>query len=697
MNMPLSGGRMAANTETEGPKQNGETVTVSGDRPAVAFAPGDFMDRTFLGGTSLAARISLFVLIGLGCLALGGFGLFRAYQDLGAAQRHAASAHELVNLVDRVEATAWRIRAEGMLMKQNAPENNPPSQAAIESHITKAIKLGRVLDDIYTRFNTPALGEHITTVREAIAQYAEAYGAIAAKREPTGPASNADLAKAVQEAARSLQDRLGEVNILSLSKTVADMREAEVAFIKKGQAGSLISIANGQNGFNRLLKMVPLNETDTADLKKLMETYQRRLTAYAKGRLSTPNGSGRLNEIFSYMIPSVNALKQYADQQLVARIGDDTRVRDKYMTLLAAGGTGLLLMILLSGTIILRSIIGPVTAAAESGRRITGGQDDAVVWGLGNEDETGDVARALSVLKLRLSEIVPIRERLEKAKSEAERGRAATEEAAWLRHDLESMKAELARGQAAVDEVELLHKVIEAMRSDFQESAAMNSRAATNPPEEIARDPESKPANQQVAPPSLDTISEISQQVAQSSLNVTAAAEEAERTGTLIRNLNDASKRIGGIEGLIKTIGEQADLLWVGAPGGDTDETAPSSNLVMFTQDPRGDDAQASPPRMGHSEMESSIGRRFDIIRATASQTTWALRDINGVVLEARSLALAIAQTSSAEALNVTTDLLEQSENLRFMLDSLVHKMRDQLFDGESIENQLGRDDKDVS
>ncbi|HER26733.1 MAG TPA: HAMP domain-containing protein [Rhodospirillales bacterium] len=683
---------MVENMRSESTEQNDETLADSKTGPAAAFAPGDFMDRTFLGGTGLSARISLFVLIGLACLAAGGIGLFKAYQDLGATGRQLVVADNLSHRVEAVEAAAWRLRAEGIQIK---PNGDP---GTTEAHVAKALELGRLLDDMYNRFETATLGELITTVREAIAQYAEAYDAGPGDPPKVNAAKNADQAAAVRTAGRHLQDRLGTVNILSLSKTISDMRLAETAFIKDGQAGSLISVANSQDAFYRLMKMVPLSDADSTDLATLMEIYQTALTEYAKGRIKVPDGSGRLSEIFSYMTSNIAALKDYADRRLAASIASDTKLRKFYLPLIASGGAGLLLVVLLAGAFILRSITGPFAAAAEAGKNIAAGKD-VVVWGLGNDDETGDVARAFSALKLRLGEIVSLRERLEKTRSEAERGRAATEEAAWLRHDLESMKAELAKGQAALDEVELLHKVIEAMRSDFKENAEAARVETELGSEKLAIEASAEaPQQPTVESPGMDSISEISRQVAESSQNVTAAAAEAERTGTLIRNLNDVSRRITGIEKYIKTIGEQADLLWVGAPG-EGDGSQGASNLVMFSPDQHSADGSASGP--DRPDMESSIGRRFDVIRATASQTTWALRDINGVIIEARNVALTIAQTTSAEALHVTTDLLEQSETLRFMLDSLVHKMHDQLFDGEEIPESLDKpvdqDDQDVS
>jgi len=671
--------------DSEGPKQGGKAVPVADRDPAPTFAPGDFMGRTFMGGIKLSGRTGLFVVIGLVCLAIGGAGLFRAQQDLAATQRQLAKSYELASKVDTVGLTAWQIRAEGISLRHRTPGN---TTEAAEAHITKAIELGHLLDEMYTDADNAAADEHITTVREAVAQYAEAYSALAGGAPQPNPVNASDMARGLRNAADNLQNRLVEVNIVSLTKIVADMRLAEAAFIKTGNASHLIAINDAQSDFVRLLPTVPLTEAEAADLETLMQTYQNRLTEYAKTKLTAPDNTARLDEIFAYMTSSIDALKAYSGQRLAASLRKETRVRDFYLPLIASIGAALLLIVLLAGTFILGSITGPVAAAAQAGRRIAEGDIDVIVWGLGNDDETGDIAKAFSILKVRLGEIAAIRESVEKAKSEAERGRAATEEAAWLRHDLESMKAELVKGQAAITEVTLLHKVIEAMRSEHRESAALASDANDRALREAKERPTEAAPGQETENPDLNTISQISQQVAQSSQSVTAAAEEAERTGTLIRSLNDAFKRVDDIEPLIKSIGEQADLLWV-SPAGDGHGEPPSGgDLVTFTPDQRGDEEGASGMRM-----ESSISRRFDIIRATASQMTWALRDINGVILEARNLALTIAQTTSAEALDVTTDLLEQSENLRYMLDSLVHKMRDQLFD-EATESD-GQTDPD--
>jgi len=134
----------------------------------------------------------------------------------------------------------------------------------------------------------------------------------------------------------------------------------------------------------------------------------------------------------------------------------------------------------------------------------------------------------------------------------------------------------------------------------------------------------------------------------------------------LIRNLSDASGKIGAIESLIALIGEQSDMLVINAP-----PQNPDTNLVILNGDARSNGDTNS----------DAIAQRFEAIRAAASKANWAVRDIGALIRDSRDVALDIARLSSSEALEVTTDLLQQSENLRGMLDNLVNKMQDQITD----------------
>jgi len=219
------------------------------------------------------------------------------------------------------------------------------------------------------------------------------------------------------------------------------------------------------------------------------------------------------------------------------------------------------------------------------------------------------------------------------------------------------------KGKEALAEVALLRKIIDATADNIgQHQIPENGDAQmVSSPDDLAPQPQSAPQEL-----TLDSISSISRKVAQSSESVTAATDEAERTGTLIRNLSDAGEKIGAIEGLIAAIGEQADMLVVNAP-----EQGPDINLVILNGD----------VDRGEQGRPDGVTRRFDAIRSAAGQATWAIRDIASLLKESKEVALTLARMSSTEALEVTTDLLQQSENLRGMLDKLVNRMQDQISD----------------
>jgi methyl-accepting chemotaxis protein len=626
----------------------------------------DFHDRTFMGGIGLATRTSLFVIFGLVVLGCAGLGLFFVDRELAKADDSLKQAVELDAFAAEIERDVWRIRAEsGELSKRMASRKFPTSDAEIaatQEHVALANGVGQRLDELYQRPDSVPIGEQVSTLREAVAQYMEQYDK-SSKEEGAPEPDLTGRESSLRQSLHAISKILADVNILSLNETMTEIRVATTEFIESGAGRDLIAIENNQNEFVRLLNSVPIAEEDKTALRQGLTTLTFTLTAYAKVRVVRDHSRDRLEEIVSYMTPSVDVITEFTGHNLVQIEAQRQSLRHDFRIYIAAGVAGSILFILLFGILVMRSVSGPAIAAGEAARKLKTGNTDIVVLGLGNEDETGDIARAFWDLKGRLAEANKLRDTMKKAKAEAERGRAASAEAEWLRRDLESMKVDADKGKDALAEVALLRKIIDATADNVgKHQIAENAETTTVADQKAPAAPQSE-AYQEL---SLDSISSISRQVAQSSENVTAAADEAERTGTLIRNLSDAGEKIDAIEGLIAAIGEQADMLVVNAP-----LQGPDTNLVILNGDAdRGDQGRPD-----------GITRRFDAIRSAAGQATWAIRDIATLIRESREVALKIARLSSTEALEVTTDLLQQSENLRGMLDKLVNRMQDQITD----------------
>ena len=643
---------------------------------ARSFVKDGFQERTFMGGIGVSTRASLFVMLGIAVFIAGAFALIFADKQLSQANHALNDSVDLASFIANIERDVWRIRAEsGELSKRLSNTQFAASdagKAATQEHVALANTLGLQLDQLYLRPSAEVIGKQVSTLREAVAQYMEQYRK-SAKKEFDPKPDMTELETILRQAIRTINKNLSTLNILSLNETMADIRAVTTEFIESGASRDLATIENAEKEFVRLLDAVPISPKDKSTLVLGMIEYQSSMSAYAKHRLVHDNTRDRLEEIVSYMVPSVDAITGFSGDNLRQVQRHYQMLRQKYRALISIGFAGAFLLVLLFGVAILHSISSPIIAAARAARNLSSGNSEVAIRGLGNADETGDIARALLNVKGRLGEADKLQDIMKEAKSEAERGRAASAEAEWLRRDLETLTSEVDKGKQAIAEVALLRKIIDATADRISKKQVGESETPNKVTENVFPPAATQDAKDDA---SLDKISTISRQVARSSEYVTAAAEEAERTGTLIRNLSDASEKIDSMEALINAIGEQADMLVVNTPGQRSDP-----NLVVLN---------------GSLEKPSGVARRFDVIRSTASQATWAIREIGAMIKVSREVALDIARLSSAEALEVTTDLLQQSENLRSMLDNLVNKMQGQVIDESLIDVQKIEDDGPV-
>jgi hypothetical protein len=635
-----------------------------------------FRDRTFMGGIGVGARSTLFFLLGVAVFIAGTFALLFADKQLNQVNLTLTESVNLASFIADIERDIWRIRAETEELSKRLANTqfaaSDAGRAATQEHVVLANTLGLRLDELYLRPSAQIINEQVSTLREAVAQYMEQYNK-STKIEVDPAPDMTGLETILRQAIRNMSKSLNSVNILSLNETMAEIRAVTTEFIESGASRDLATIENAEKEFVRLLNAVPISSEDKSTLMSNMIKYQSSMSTYAKYRLVHDNTRDRLEEIVSYMVPSIDAITGFSGDNLAQSQTLQLNVRKKYRTLIASGIAGAFFLVVLFGIAMLNSISSPIIAIARAAKNLSSGNSEVAVRGLGDANETGEIARALTNIKGRLREADKLQETMKKIKIEVERGHAASAEAEWLRKDLESMKSEADEGKRAITEVALLRKILDAT-TDSISLKQIGENITTSKVNENIVSPEAIQETKDDA--SLDKISTISRQVARSSEYVTAAAEEAERTGTLIRNLSDASEKIDTLEALITAIGEQADMLVVNTPEHGSDPTLLALN--------------------GFKESSNGATRRFDIIRSSSSQATWAIRDIGAIIKDSREVALDIARLSSADALEVTTDLLQQSENLRGMLDNLVNKMQGQVIDETLIDIETNGEDNSI-
>ncbi len=590
-------------------------------------ATTESQEQTFLGGIDFSTRTVLFALFGLAAVVVAGGVYYFADQKQSAAMGESTAALELRELTARVEKGLWQIRSDE---KDFLLRRDPGS---VERYERTAASLNGVLGALYARPDTGLASEYITTLDEGLAQYtAEFRNVVEAKKAP-GPGETDGLARRLAKSAQDFEASVAKTNSASLRDVVARIRRHEKDFLRQGATKDLARIDERSKEFGLLLASAPLPEREKSRIRDLLKSYQANLTAYARAKMPQKLSATRLDEIFAYMVPSVDGLAAFAAESLAAAAKGEEDARTFARVLVSVSVGAVLGLFTLLGVVMVRSIALPVRALAQAATRLADGDESVPLPALGNSDETGELARGLTVFRANQGEI----------------GR--------LRKQVAAMRAEIKKSEAALKRLEDLE------HREGDESAGLPA----------PRVPEPAPVSVQALALASEAalsgpISAISRQVAESSQNVSTAAYEAERTGTLIRGLGEAARRIDEVETLLSAIGEQTNFLMLKSAVNEGLSDEANKHLVVLSAGYK----NAADQR---AAADAVVRRRLDAIRTTAGDASRAVKGIADAITEVKGVAMDIAASTSAEALAVTMALLAQSERLRGMLDELAENI----------------------
>ncbi|SMF50134.1 methyl-accepting chemotaxis protein [Azospirillum oryzae] len=207
--------------------------------------------------------------------------------------------------------------------------------------------------------------------------------------------------------------------------------------------------------------------------------------------------------------------------------------------------------------IVIRRVIGPVTAMTAAMARLAGGDVTVMVPATDRGDEIGRMARAVAVFKDNAIEKQRIEAEQERLKQgmEAERRRMMTELADRFEQAVRGVVTQVggAAGQLTAS-ARSLSSLAEQSRSQAAAVAGASEQTSANV-QTVAASAEEMAAS----------IGEITRQVGETADVARRAAERAGSTDATIRQLADHAKAIGDVVQLINAIAAQTNLLALNA------------------------------------------------------------------------------------------------------------------------------------
>jgi methyl-accepting chemotaxis protein len=215
------------------------------------------------------------------------------------------------------------------------------------------------------------------------------------------------------------------------------------------------------------------------------------------------------------------------------------------------------LLVILGLFITAGSIIRPINALTKTMRRLADGDRHADIPAMSQQDEVGEMARAVDVFKQNALEMDRMRVEQESQKKQTEEDRR---------------KSMLSLADNFDQSVGGIMRQVLASSTDLETTAKSMSTIADETLRQataVAAASEEASSNVQTVAAAAEELSasihEISRQVAQSTKVAHGAADEAERANAMVQGLADAANKIGEVVHLINDIASQTNLLALNA------------------------------------------------------------------------------------------------------------------------------------
>ena len=282
---------------------------------------------------------------------------------------------------------------------------------------------------------------------------------------------------------------------------------------------------------------------------------------------------------------------------------------------------------------IVARVVRPLAELTTAMRGLSNNEEDTIVPSLDRSDEIGQMAQALQVFKVNMSEAEALRARQLEEDAVKEQRQERIEQA------ITSFQASVTETiDSVVTSTDQLDELASGMRSTAGETASLlttvssASEQASNNIQTVAS------ASDQLAA----SIQEIGRQVDQSTSLSQGAVTSANKTSEQMQELRDAANRIGDVVQLISDIAEQTNLLALNATIEAARAGEAGKGFAVVASEVKGLATQTA-------KATTDIGKQISAIQSATGDAVGAIEGISQTINGMYEIAAAIAESVSQQ------------------------------------------------
>ena len=585
--------------------------------------------KSFMGGSSYGTRRWLILITSIIAFCSMAALFFKGDQLLTHALQQIRTANYFSNFVLKIESE---------IVALNSDSNNfiwTKDIRYAENYNKRSETLIRELKILVENREFPTNQKLSATVYDGIVEHKRQFSKVIKIQKLIGFNNKIGILANANTSLITLEKRLSQLtstrNNIKLKNLISNIKIGEIELAQNIGIKKQEDIRVLINLLSQAVSNATLQNKEKKILERLIQSHSNDITQLSRSYMVYNKAKTRLGEISAYIAPSINTIINFNDNLKLLTRQENRETHALIRQIILSGTSGILLLLIISHVIIIRSVSIPSEKIAETAMELAHGNVSAPIPYLANLDATGQLSNTLIIFRENMLQ--------------ADR----------LRKDLE-----IARQQDVQPSVEYIPNSHNFPSVEEYQGEDLSSE---NRQEETLSDPDFSINN--------NTISNISNKITTTSQNASNAFEEVERTEIMVSGLEDTADKIEDIEVLMIGINDQISLLAV-QTALHTTNSAKEENLIHLYEKR---DRKKTKIKSGSGQ---SVDDRIKSIQDGTKKVIKDVQEIGTTVNDVNQVAREISNSISREALEAANQLLRQSEDLRTILDNILDKTQNE-------------------